>query len=248
METESIWQAIGRRLRPGQPLSELDVPEGWLVGALGAALLVVVVPTVWRVLRVAVTVVHELGHAVVGLLVGRKFTGLVLRPDMSGHVVTVGPSRGAGRVVTTWAGYPAPALLGLALIWAAHSGWAPPMVFVIALACLAGLLRVRSLYTALVMGLAVAGSGWLWWSAEPVAQGLVLAGVGVVLLLGAWRHLAAVIGRPSGDSDPAVLGRITPLPAVLWTITFVIVLALATWAALTMVAELLDFAALPWNS
>ena len=116
MDTESIWQAIGRRLRPGAPLGELDVPEGWLLAALAAALLVVGVPAVWRVLRVAVTVVHELGHAVVGLLVGRKFTGLVLRPDMSGHVVTVGPSRGPGRVVSTWAGYPAPALLGLAMV------------------------------------------------------------------------------------------------------------------------------------
>ncbi len=248
MDTESIWQAVSRRLRPGAPLAELDVPDGWLVGAIVAALLVVGVPAVWRVLRVAVTVVHELGHAVVGLAVGRKFTGLVLRPDMSGHVVTVGPSRGPGRVVATWAGYPAPALLGLALVWAAYSGWAPPMVFAIALACLAGLLRVRSLYTALVMILALAGCGWLWWSAEPVVQGLVLVGVGVVLLLGAWRHLAAVMGRPSRDSDPAVLGRITPLPTAVWTATFVIVLAVASWLALEMVAELVDFAALPWNS
>ena len=41
MDTESIWQAIGRRLRPGAPLGELDVPEGWLLAALAAALLVV---------------------------------------------------------------------------------------------------------------------------------------------------------------------------------------------------------------
>ena len=100
----------------------------------------------------------------------------------------------------------------------------------------------------LVMVLALAGSGWLWWSAEPVVQGLVLVGVGVVLLLGAWRHLAAVVGRPSRDSDPAVLGRITPLPTAVWTATFVIVLALATWLTLEMVAELVDFGGLPWNS
>ncbi len=248
MDTESFWLAVGRRLRPGEPLGELDVPEGWLVGALLAALLVVTVPAVWRLLRVVVTVVHELGHAVVGLLVGRKFSGLVLRPDMSGHVVTVGPSRGPGRVVTTWAGYPAPALLGLALVWAASSGWAAPMVFVILLASLVGLLRVRSVYTALVMVLVVAGSGWLWWNAEAVVQGLVLVAVGVVLLLGAWRHVAAVIGRPGRDSDPAVLGRITPVPAAVWTGTFVVVLALASWAALGMVAELVDFGSLPWNS
>ena len=77
-------------------------------------------------MRLAVTLVHELGHALVGLAVGRRFTGFVLRGDMSGHAVTVGPARGPGRVLSTWAGYPAPAVVGAALVWAAGRGWAAP--------------------------------------------------------------------------------------------------------------------------
>src|SRR6476661_4004970 len=94
--------------------------------ALVAALLVVAVPAVWQVLRLAVTLVHELGHAMVGLAVGRRFTGFVLRGDMSGHTVTGGPTRGPGRVLSTWAGYPAPAVVGAALVWTAGRGWAAP--------------------------------------------------------------------------------------------------------------------------
>ena len=79
---------------PGEPrpaswvevLADRAVPVHGAVGlstaglavALGIALLAVVVTDVWRVLRVAVTLVHELGHAVVGMLVGRRFTGFVV--------------------------------------------------------------------------------------------------------------------------------------------------------------------------
>ena len=72
-----------------------------------------------EVLRLGVTLVHELGHAFVGMLVGRRFTGFVLRGDMSGHAVTVGPPRGIGRLVTTWAGYPMPGVVALGLVAAA---------------------------------------------------------------------------------------------------------------------------------
>ena len=52
--------------------------------------------------------------------------GFVVRGDMSGHAVTVGPARGIGRIATTWAGYPAPAVVGAATVWVAGRGWAAP--------------------------------------------------------------------------------------------------------------------------
>src|SRR5688572_15623414 len=131
--------------------------------AVVAAVLVVAVAPVWRVLRLAVTLVHELGHAVVGLAVGRRFTGFVLPGDMSGHAVTVGPSRGAGRVVTTWAGYPAPALVGAAMVWAAGRGWAAPVVTLAVGVLLLVAIRVRSVLTAVVMAVAIGATAALWW-------------------------------------------------------------------------------------
>ena len=55
---------------------------------LALALVAVALRPSWQVLRLGVTLVHELGHAVVGVLCGRRFTGFVLRGDMSGHAVT----------------------------------------------------------------------------------------------------------------------------------------------------------------
>ena len=48
-----------------------------VVVTVAAAL--VFVPGLWRLARVAVTLVHELGHAMVGLAVGRRFTELLSR-------------------------------------------------------------------------------------------------------------------------------------------------------------------------
>lgn len=228
-QTEALWDGIVDRARPGMALRELGVPDVALWAALGAGLLVVAVPALWRLLRVAVTVVHELGHAGVGVLVGRSFTGLVLRPDMSGHAVTVGRSRGPGRVATTWAGYPAPALVGAGLVLAAEAGWAAPVLLAVTALLLGGLLRSRSLYTVAVLVVTVGGAGWLWWAGDARVQGLVLLAVGLLLLLGAWRHLAAALRSRDPGSDPAVLARITRMPRMVWAATFVLVLGGASW-------------------
>ena len=91
------WQLVRSRTVPAG--ADLAIGAPAVTVALVAALLVVAVPLVWQVLRLAVTLVHELGHALVGMAVGRRFTGFVLRGDMSGHAVTVGPTRGLGRVL-----------------------------------------------------------------------------------------------------------------------------------------------------
>lgn len=231
MDVGTVWAAVVERVRPGPSLTELGLPAAATWVTLGLALAAVLLPPLWRLLRVVVTVVHELGHGVVGVLVGRKFTGLVLRADMSGHAVTVGPSRGPGRVVTTWAGYPAPGLVGAALVLAAAAGWAAPVLLAGTVGLLGGLLRSRSVYTVLVMVAAVGGTGWLWWAGGAQEQGLVLLAVGMLLLLGAWRHLVAVVRAPERDSDPAVLARITRVPAVMWSASFVVVLAAGSWLA-----------------
>ena len=192
--------------------------------------LAVAVPPLWRMLRILVTLVHELGHAGVGVLVGRRFTGFVLRGDMSGHAVTVGPARGAGRVATTWAGYPAPAVVGAAVLWLAVQGWAAPVLTGILAVLVAAALRVRSLLTALVVALVGLVAGALWWQRDETLQAQVVLGVGLLLLVGSWRHLGAVLrARGDGTSDPAVLARLTAVPRVVWDATFVLVGAGATW-------------------
>jgi len=219
------WDEVGARIVPVHAVA-LAAPT--VLTALAAALVVVGVPRVWLALRVVVTLVHELGHALVGIAVGRRFTGFVLRGDMSGHAVTVGPSRGAGRALTTWAGYPAPAVLGAVMVWAAGRGWSAPMVTAGLVVLVVALLRVRSGLTAVVMLLVLAANAALWWWRDDRLQATVLVAVGVVLVVGAWRHLAAVAGSRGRSSDPAVLATLTRVPRALWTASFALVCAVAT--------------------
>ena len=202
---------------------------GQLLMVFAVAMAAVLVTRVWRVLRLAVTLVHELGHAVVGMAVGRRFVGFVLRGDMSGQAITSGPARGPGRVLTTWFGYPTPPVVGAAMVWLAVRGWSAPALTVgLGLSLLAAT-RVRSLLTAVVVGVALASSAALWWWRDDALQEQVVVGVGLVLLVGGWRHLSAVLRDRSRGSDPAVLASLTHLPRAVWNLSFVVVSAASTW-------------------
>jgi hypothetical protein len=222
---EQVWS----RVVPEQGIALAGPP---VLVVLVAALVAVAVEPVWRVVRLGVTLVHELGHAGIGMLCGRRFTGFVLRGDMSGHAVTVGPARGTGRVLTTWAGYPAPGVVGALVVWAAVRGWSAPVLTGILAVLVTSVLRVRSGLTALVVGVAIVAAGALWWAGSPQLQAQVVVGVGLVLIVGAWRHLGAVVSSTDpAVSDPGVLARLTRVPRAVWNTTFALVLAWATWLA-----------------
>ncbi|MDV3220681.1 M50 family metallopeptidase [Intrasporangium sp.] len=215
------------RLEPATSDVTLTATAVWTV--LAGSLLVVAVEPLWRILRIAVTLVHELGHAVVGMAVGRRFTGFVLRGDMSGHAVTVGRPRGLGRIVSTWAGYPAPAVIGAAMAWVAGRGWSAAFVGGVIVVLLVALLRVRSALTLLVMVAAITATAALWWWRDDTLQAQLLVGTGIVLVIGAWRHLAAVATTRDRSSDPGVLASLTHVPRVVWNLSFAAVCAAATW-------------------
>jgi len=221
------FDAIASRARPAAGAVALSAPEVTIVLLL--ALIVVITPPIWQVVRLGVTLVHELGHAGVGILVGREFTGFVLRGDMSGHAVTRGRPRGPGRIVSTWAGYPMPALLGAAVVWAALRGWSAPVITAMIAILVVALIRVRSALTVLVVLAALAWLGALWWWGSDALQPQVLLGLGCVLLVGAWRHLSAVLGDHSSGSDPGVLASLSHLPRTVWNASFVLVCAASTW-------------------
>jgi hypothetical protein len=228
------WEQVRGRVEPAAGDVAMSAPV--VTVALVAALLVVAVPAVWQVVRLAVTLVHELGHALVGLAVGRRFTGFVLHGDMSGHAVTVGPARGPGRVLSTWAGYPAPAVVGAAMVWTAGRGWSAPVLTLVLVVLVVAIVRVRSLLTGLVTVVALGATASLWWWRDDAVQAQVLVGSGIVLLVGAWRHLGAVMATRNRTSDPAVLASLTHVPRVVWTGTFALVCAAATALAAVEVA------------
>ena len=171
---------------------------------------------------------------------GRRFTGFVVSSDMSGHAVTVGPRRGLGRILTLWAGYPAPAILGTVLVQLALAGWAGAALFVALVVLAVSLLFTRSAHTVLAVLATAAVIGLAWWFGIPgVVTALTLV-AGSFLLLGAWRHLGSVMTSRRRSEDPGQLAQLTGVPAAVWNLTFLLVIGACTaWATLTVLPYLL---------
>lgn len=195
MDLQHLAHEVIERVAPTAP------PAGttWILLALGTAVLAVTVPLPWRVLRPAVTIVHELGHALVGVATGRRFTGFVVSADMSGHAVTVGKRRGAARLLTTWAGYPAPAVTGAALIQVAVAGWAGAALGATVLALLIALFFTRSLHTVAAVLLSAVVAAAVWWFSGPAGAAFMTLLL-VLAASSAWAVLA--IGGPVSSWGP----------------------------------------------
>ncbi|HKJ11536.1 MAG TPA: M50 family metallopeptidase [Ornithinimicrobium sp.] len=198
-----------------------------LVVALLAILAVVAVssPRGYRVVRHGVTVLHEVGHAGVALLVGRRLSGIRLHSDTSGVTVSRGRARGPGMVATVLAGYPAPSLVALATTPVLGAGYAVGVLW--ALVALTALLVVfvRNLYGLGVLGVAgftVAAASWtmpavvLSGLAWLLVFTLLLAAPRSVLELAADRARMSRRGYRDSTSDVAQLAALTGVPAALW--------------------------------
>jgi len=203
----------------------------WVFAGVVLGLLLVLTP-LWRMTRTAVTVVHELGHALVGVLCGRRFTGLVINPDMSGHTVTRGRGSGPGLVATSAAGYPMPLVCGAALVVAVGAGRTGVVLLLAIVALLVGLLRSRSVYTVVVMLTLLAGTVTLWWLGAPDLGAALVTAAGVLLSAGGWRQLVNVALHGDRRQDPGMLAAMTRIPAALWILAFALIGAASTWWAL----------------
>lgn len=200
--------------------STQPVPDVGFVLASGVvALVLVVLPLTWPRVRLGVTVVHEAGHAVVAVLVGRRLRSVSLHSDTSGLTVSRGKPRGPGMVAMMAAGYLAPAALGVLAALMLAAGRSVGLLWLLVVLLAALLLWVRNWYGFLVLVLAGAGVLALSWYAAPRVQSVAAYVVTWTLLLGSPRPLLELLRegrRRSRTSDPDQLARLTPLPAVVW--------------------------------
>jgi hypothetical protein len=184
------------------------------------SLLLVIGRRSWRLLRNAVTIAHEGGHALVALLSGRKLNGIRLHSDTSGLTVSTGKSTGPGMVLTLFAGYPAVSLLGLGGAWLVTAGRTQLLLWVCVGLLAAMLLAVRNAYG--VLSVLVTGGllGAVSWYADPAWQAVCGALLSWFLLFGGIRPVlelrAKRARRRVPDSDADQLARLTGVPAGLW--------------------------------
>ncbi|WP_197720581.1 M50 family metallopeptidase [Propionibacterium australiense] len=219
-----IWERLGASLHPGPAPAEAAV-----LVAVVAALAAVLLGPAWRILRVVVTLVHELGHALVGLAAGRRLAGFTVNPDMSGATTTSGATSGPGLVLTTLAGYPMPAVVGVLIGQAALGGYARAVLTGIAVVLLLVLPRARSVHTVAALLGTLAADIALWWYADSTPASATVLGLGVFLVAGAWRQLVNVARHGDRTQDPGVLAARTHVPAAVWNLAFALVLAGASW-------------------
>ena len=217
------------------------------VVVVGLAVLAAVItwsPTGHHLVRHVVTVVHEAGHALVALVVGRKLSGITLHRDTSGVTVSRGRPRGPGMVATVLAGYPAPALVGLLGAVVLGAGYAAAWLWALVALCVAMLLLIRNLYGAwVVLALGVTVAALSWWAPGPVLSaaahltvwGLLLAAPRAVVSMQRGRSHARQRGRRE-LSDADQLADLTAVPGAVWVGFFwavcVACLAAALWLAL----------------
>lgn len=201
--------------------AQQPVPEVPFVLGTGVLALLLVV-LAWPRVRLGVTVVHEAGHAVVAVLVGRRLSGIRLHSDTSGLTVSRGKPRGPGMVAMLAAGYLAPALLGLLAAFLLADGRGIGLLWLLVLLLAGLLLWVRNGYGLLVV--LVLGGGLFaltWWGSAEV-QSIAAYLVTWLLLLSAPRPLIELMSRRgrgrSRTSDPDQLAALTHVPAVLWTL------------------------------
>ncbi len=214
-------------------------PSALLVG--GTALLVVVVlafPTTWRAARHALTIVHEAGHAAVAVFVGRRVSGIKVHSDTSGLTLSRGKPRGPGMVATAFAGYPAPALVGLGAAWLLGSGYDVAVLWallVVAVLVLAAIRNWYGLWAVLVsLAVLVAVTGW----GSAAVQSAFAYAVTWLFLLGAPRAVVELQAerrhtRRAGrrdSSDAGLLAGLTHVAGAVWVVVFALVtLAAAVW-------------------
>jgi hypothetical protein len=228
-----------------------SAPPGWAIAASAAvALLIVASPRLWRLARIVITIAHEGGHAAASLLSGRRLDGIRLHADTSGETVSRGRHSGPGIVMTAFAGYVTPPLLGAgaAALLAAHRVTLLLALFLLLLA--ATLLMVRNWYGMLAVLLTGGSLFAVSWLAAPALRAGFAYGVDWFLLFGGLRPVVELAqartrgrrlppGRTgAGASDADQLAALTRIPRGLWVTAFALVAA----GALVLGARLL----VPW--
>jgi len=221
------------------------VPPEWVIAVSGAvALLVVLNTAAWHLARNAITIAHEGGHALVSLLSGRQLAGIRLHSDTSGETVTRGRRTGPGAVLTAFAGYVTPPLLGVGAAWLLAAHHVTATLWLLLALLVATFVAIRNAYGVLAVLAATAAVFAVTWFASATVQAAFGYGVAWFLLLGGARPVAELArsrsrrpgrGRRAWPSDADQLARLTRVRAGVWVAVF----GLVAVAALIVGARLL---------
>jgi Peptidase M50B-like len=168
-----------------------------------------------------VTVAHEGGHMVVGILTGHKILYFEMDDADNAGTQPLTTRWGPGRILTAFAGYVTPPVVGLggAVLLTAGKAW-PLLWIAVVLLVLAWVKARGELATFVVLLLAVT-IGYVALYGTPVLQAEFAAGMVWVLLFGGVR--AALGSTTDNRSDAAKLAHDTLIPRIVWKGVFIVI-------------------------
>jgi hypothetical protein len=186
-------------------------PIVWGIGAVVLALLVFT--DSWA--RSLVTVAHEGGHIVVGTLTFQGPTGFKLADGGGGSTGFTASGWSVGDILTTFAGYPMPCLLGLGGAALVADGRPGAVLWVSAVLLLASFFVADNALALLVSLLALGGVVWAVLDGTPYLQAAVAVGLVWWLLIGGAIYSTFRLSRDD-ESDADVMARRLLLPRLFW--------------------------------
>lgn len=208
----SIWDDVTGTQAP--------LADGGVLATAVLAVLLVALPWTWPVCRHVVTIAHEGAHGVAALLTGRSLSGIRLHSDTSGLTVSRGKPRGPGMVVTAFAGYAGPALLGLGAAYLLGHQHALAVLWLAVLLLALLLLQIRNFFGLYAVGVAgVAVFAVSWWGSGEVQTVAAYAGTWFLLVAAPRPVVELQLLRRRGQarrSDADVLARLTRVPGLVW--------------------------------
>lgn len=206
----------------------LEAPEGQVPRGRGIALTTAVVAWVaavplWRFTTHAITIAHEGGHALFGLLFGRAVRAITVTRGGGGSTRFGDGDGWLAIVVSFLAGYLGPSIFGLAGAWMLVHGFQPRAVLLMTLALMTLLLlMVRNLFGLLAVPATAAVVWAVAMRADPAAQ-TVFAYIWVwFLLMGGARQIPELYRnwRAGTEPDTAVLASKTMTSSAFWVVVF----------------------------
>lgn len=222
-----VWNALK---------SVQTLPPWWVsVAATLIAAGLVVHRGAWPVTRNVVTIAHEGGHALLALVTGRRLAGIELHSDTSGVTVSAGRPTGFGMILTAFAGYVAPSLMGLGGAFLLASGRVLATLWITTLLLALMLLMIRNLYGALSV-IVTGGIIFVvsWWTTAVVQSAFASLLVWFLLVAGprpVWELQQKRRQGLAPDSDADQLAGLTGIPGLFWVVAFFAVTVFSVFAA-----------------
>lgn len=199
-----------------------------LIAMAVTALAITCIPFTWKYFATHLTtLLHESGHAIVGLLTGAGVKSITIHMDSSGETITLRTKRllPLGMILTSLAGYPMPLLLGMLLLTSSFHPWQNYVLWGFIGLGLLCLICIRNLFGALVSLAFTLSFTALTFLATPLVTLYITTGLGMLFLMGGARDVFSLtkiyIKGGETQTDLSILRQATSLPQIFWLLTII---------------------------